>query len=560
VPRIAKVALHYRLSGLRVRAPKNPDLVLVARLLGVPVESLSSFSLHRRSLDARQKPDLFYEAAVTFTSETPVEAALSPPLRLEVVVQPTGPQLLLPRLDHEARVAVVGSGPAGLFAALALVDAGIEVTLYERGDPAEDRYRKVMRFWTGGEFDPESNVQFGEGGAGTFSDGKLTCGKRLDKVAVVLETLHRFGAPDSIRYDAKPHIGTDRLVVVLRNIRRHLVENGATIRYRARVVDVLRDGPDGPLAALVLSDGEIVPTDVAVFALGHSARDTVASLLERGVAMTPTPFSMGVRLEHPQAHIDRIQYGRTAKACGVAPADYKQTAVAGNGRGIYTFCMCPGGEVIACSSEPGGIVTNGMSRYKRSSGFANSGIVVQTREEDFAGLPGPELLRGIELQRQVERRAFVLGGERYAAPALRVTDFLAMRKGSTADPRPLPRSTYGPALAPSRLDGLFPGSYLDALVDGIHAFEGKMRGFVTDDAVLIAPETRTSSPVRIERDGWCESPTLRGLYPAGEGAGFAGGIVSAALDGLRVARHVRAKLAGEMLPPEKNVTFKGPEY
>ncbi len=547
----------YRLSGLRTRVPATVTAASVAEILLLAEAAIGRFEIVRRSLDARQRPALSYEWSVEFDLDSPFSLALAPPLHIVEAARTAAPEISIPPFDVRPRIAVVGTGPAGLFAALALAEAGLPPLILERGDAAEDRYRKVMRFWKGGEFDPESNVQFGEGGAGTFSDGKLTCGKRQDKIAAVLTAFHRFGAPETILYDAKPHIGTDRLVAVLRNMRRHLLNQGAELRYRARVTDVIRRGEGGPLAALVLGTGEEIPIDIAVFALGHSARDTMERLLERGVQISPKAFAMGVRIEHPQDAVDLMQYGQLSSSCGVAPADYKKTHNAKNGRGVYTFCMCPGGEVIACSSEPMGVVTNGMSRYSRRSGFANAGLVVQTRPEDFGA--SQTVFSGMEFQRAIERKAFEMGGRSYAAPAIRVTDFLS-RKKSPREPRDLPRSTFGPSLVPTRFDGLFPEPYFEALTEGILAFDKTMKGFISDEALLIAPESRTSSPVRIERTPGCESTTLPGLYPAGEGAGFAGGIVSAALDGLRVARAIISRLSGTIPSQEHVLSPFGPEY
>jgi uncharacterized FAD-dependent dehydrogenase len=536
----------FRIIGVRREVDRPVDAAFLEERLGLPRGSIRRVEILRRSLDARKKPILFREFSILVDVDRPfAEGPRSEEAagwRIEPVPEPVpSPELLLPALERSKRVVVVGTGPAGLFAALRLAERGVAPTILERGDAAEERYRKVMRYWRSARLDAESNVQFGEGGAGTFSDGKLTCGKKASKVVVVLETFARFGAPPSILVEAKPHIGTDRLVVVLRNVRRWLVDRGCTIRYRARVADVAVDPRSGALRGLLLDDGEEIPADVAILALGHSSRDTIRRLFERGVPLSPKAFAAGVRIEHPQALIDEIQYGsRRPRYEDLPPADYRMTHVAkSTGRGVYTFCMCPGGEVIACASEAGSVVTNGMSRYRRSSGRANAGLVVQTLPDDFAAEPGPEVLRGIEWQRRLERSAFEAGGGNAFAPAQSVGSFLAGRLDSSLRP-----ASYLPGVAPARLDLLLPAPYVESLREALVVFDRTMRGFASSEALLIAPESRTSSPVRIERDDSGQCLSIRGLFPAGEGAGFAGGIVSAALDGLRIADAVLELLGG----------------
>ncbi len=540
----------YRITGIRREVDRPVDAPFLADKLGVAVGEIVRVRIERRSLDARKKPVLFREFAVVVETRSPLPDGIAVSTGLSwkidpVVEAPAAPALRFPRYDESKQIVIVGTGPAGLFAAVRLAERGLRATLLERGEAAEERYRTVMRYWHGGPLDPESNVQFGEGGAGTFSDGKLTCGKKAPKIAVVLETFARFGAPESILVEAKPHIGTDRLVVVLRSIRKWLVEKGFTLSYRAHVADVVVDERSGKLEALRLADGNEVPCDIAILALGHSSRDTVRTLFNRGLALGPKPFAAGVRIEHPQPLIDEIQYAaRAVRYDDLFPADYKMTHLSGStGRGVYTFCMCPGGEVIGCASEPESIVTNGMSRYKRGSGYANAGLVVQTRPEDFAAEAGPEVLRGVEFQRRLERAAFVAGGSNGFAPAQSVPAFLAGRLD-----REVKSGTYLPGVTPARLDQLLPAAYVASLREALGAFDRKMKGFASREALLIAPESRTSSPVRIDRDETGQTPSIRGLYPAGEGAGFAGGIVSAALDGLRVADAV---LAGLCLDPSE---------
>ena len=448
------------------------------------------------------------------------------------------------------RPVVVGFGPCGLFAALVLAEAGFRPIVLERGKPARERTEDTWGLWRRGRLDPDSNVQFGEGGAGTFSDGKLwtQIGDPRHLTRKVIDAFLAAGAPDDIAWQARPHIGTFRLVRVVEAMRETIVRLGGEVRFRHRLVDLHAE--DGRLAAIDVErpDGtrETMPVRRLVLAPGHSARDTFALLHARRVALQAKPFSIGFRIEHPQGVIDRARFGPAAGHPALGAADYKLVHHASNGRSVYSFCMCPGGTVVAATSEEGRVVTNGMSQYSRNERNANAGIVVGLTPEDVAqpdrhGDGG--VLDGIAFQRFWERRAFELGGGGYAAPGQRVADFLAGR-ASTAFERVLP--SYRPAVTPTDLSTALPADAIDAIREALPAFARKIAGFAMDDAVLTAVETRTSSPVRVLRDAQTrESPSLRGLYPAGEGCGFAGGIMSAAVDGIETAERVATSIAAE---------------
>ncbi|HZV80918.1 MAG TPA: hypothetical protein VFF53_02000, partial [Geobacteraceae bacterium] len=396
------------------------------------------------------------------------------------------------------------------------------------------RVKDVGRFWQDGELDEESNIQFGEGGAGTFSDGKLTTRVRDPHSGYVLARLVEFGAPEEIAWLTKPHIGTDRLRGVVVNIRRFLASRGVEVRFGARLTDLQAAG--GRLRSVVINGSEELPCDRLVLAPGHSARDTYAMLHARGVSLESKPFAVGVRVEHPQELINQIQYGLPSHPC-LPPADY---ALAYNdtesGRSAYSFCMCPGGVVVACSSESRGVVTNGMSSYGRNTPWANSALVATVRREDF---PGRSPLAGVEFQRELEQLAFVSGGGNYHAPAQNLLAFLGRGKGGGVT------STYRPGVREADLAELLPDYVTRTLRDGIAAFDRKMRGFITAEATLVGVESRTSAPLRILRGEDFQSTGMEGLYPCGEGAGYAGGIMSAALDGIRVADSLAGQAGGE---------------
>ena len=445
------------------------------------------------------------------------------------------------------RPVVIGAGPCGLFAALTLAQMGFRPIILERGRVVRERTKDTFALWRTSKLTPESNVQFGEGGAGTFSDGKLWSGIK-DPAHLgrrVLEAFVRAGAPEEILVSSKPHIGTFRLVTVVESLRATIEQLGGEYRFGTRVTDlIIGRAPDGSrrIEALELDNGETLQTTHVVLAPGHSARDLFAVLVARGVLVDPKPFSVGVRIEHPQSVIDRARFGTQAGHAALGAADYKLVHHGKDGRSTYSFCMCPGGTVVAATSEPGRVVTNGMSQYSRAERNANAGIVVGVAPADFTADERADPLGGVAFQRRLESLAFEVGGGTYAAPVQRVGDFLAGR-ASTSLGEVIP--SYKPGVTPSDLSLVLPEYIVNAIREALPVFGRRINGFDLPDAVMTAVETRTSSPIRITRNEHFESLNTRGLYPAGEGAGYAGGILSAAVDGTRVAEAVALSLTKE---------------
>ncbi|MEJ2698807.1 MAG: FAD-dependent monooxygenase [Desulfuromonadales bacterium] len=503
----------------------------VGRELRVSPGDLRDFRVVRRGIDARRKSRVLRVFSVEFAvdDEEALLARHRGNRRLERRVVQEVP--VARPLGSRQRVLVVGMGPAGLFSALRLARYGLDVTLVERGRPVEDRVRDVRRFWAEGTLDPASNVQFGEGGAGTFSDGKLTTRLNQPMIRLVLETLVAFGAPEDILVQARPHVGTDCLRRVLINFRKALVDLGVSVRFKTRLTGI--DVHSGRVRAGILDDREGAPCDALVLAPGHSARDTYSMLERTGVRLESKPFAMGLRVEHPAELINRIQYG-LADHPNLPPADY---ALAWNdpatGRGVYSFCMCPGGEVVIASSEPGGMVVNGMSNHRRDGRFSNSALVVAVHISD---LEGTDPLAGVRFQKKWEEAAFQAGGGDYHAPAQNLLAFLGRGNGPV-------QATCRPGIRGAELDVVLPSFVSEGLRRALPHFERKMRGFVTVGATLVGVEARTSAPLRILRDDRGESVSHPGLFPAGEGAGYAGGIMSAALDGLKAAEEIAARAA-----------------
>ncbi|HDQ44464.1 MAG TPA: hypothetical protein ENN17_03045 [bacterium] len=532
----------FRIENIRtaIDTPQSDLRALVCGMLRIPPSRLDRCVLVRKAVDARKKNAIqfVYTVDVSFKHERVFLKSYRPPGHLRIKsftpfkfqIAGTGKSLLHPPV-------VAGAGPCGLFAGLILARAGLAPVVIERGKPVKDRIRDVEAFLQHGTLDPESNIQFGEGGAGTFSDGKLYTLINDPRTHFIFHSLIEAGAPPEIAYDARPHIGTDRLRDVVRNLRQMIINAGGTVRFGARLTDL--DIRDGALYAIRINGEEIFRTDRLILATGHSARDTVSMLFERGVPMTQKSFSVGVRIEHKRIRIDRAQYGRNAGHPNLPAGKYKLSALLENGRGVYTFCMCPGGFVIPAASEPGCLATNGMSEYAQDQVNSNSALLVGVHPSDF-GSDHP--LAGIEFQRRWERLAFALGGGTYAAPVQKAGDFLQDRISDSAG-EVIPSYRPGTFFAPLR--DCLPDFVTDSLKAGIRLFGRKLEGFTHPDAILTGVETRSSAPFRIQRDDNMES-AVYGLFPAGEGAGHAGGIVSAAVDGIKAAE---AAIQGPGNPP-----------
>ena len=514
----------------------------VAARLGLAPDDLLCLKVARRAFDARRRSaiHLIYAVDVEVRDETALllRHANDPSVRRSPDTEYRPPVHVA---APSSRPVVIGTGPCGLLAALILAQMGFRPLILERGKLVRQRTKDTWALWRCGVLTPESNVQFGEGGAGTFSDGKLYSGVK-DPRHLGRKLLHEFveaGAPEEILYVSKPHIGTFRLVTVVENMRRKIEALGGEYRFASRVEDLELDC-NRHIRGLTLASGEQIETDHVVLAIGHSARDTFAMLHRRGVNLEAKPFSIGVRVEHPQSLIDRARFGAFAGHPLLGPADYKLVHHAGNDRSVYSFCMCPGGRVVAATSEPGCVATNGMSQYSRAEFNANAGLVVAISPPDYPGGP----LAGIAFQQHWEHQAFLAGGSSYAAPAQRVGDFIA-RRPSAALGEIVP--SYKPGVHPADLAACLPTFAAEALREALVKFERDIPGFAMQDAVLTGVETRTSSPLRIVRGPDGHSLNTRGLFPAGEGAGYAGGILSAGIDGIRVAEAVAASLTATPL-------------
>jgi uncharacterized protein len=509
----------------------------IRKRLGLSADDIIDISVFRRATDARKPKAIVFiytvdvsvknEAAVLkrFRDDPHVRAA--PEMSYRVVRAASPPA---------KRPVVIGAGPCGFFAALILAEMGMRPIVLERGKVVRERTKDTFGFWRRRALNPESNAQFGEGGAGTFSDGKLYSQVKDPRFLgrKVLNEFVKAGAPPEILYVAKPHVGTFRLVPMVENLRATIEGLGGEFRFETRVERLVVDtSPSGErrVAGLVLADGSSIEAEHVVLAVGHSARDTFQMLYDEGVYVEAKPFSIGFRIEHPQSLIDRARLGPNAGNKLLGAADYKIVHHCANGRSVYSFCMCPGGTVVATASEPGRVVTNGMSQYSRNERNANAGIVVGITPEDYPGHP----LAGIAFQRHWEERAFEAGGRDYSAPGQRVGDFIAGR-ASTSLGEVVP--SYKPSVTPTDLATCLPDYAIAAIREALPAFERQVRGFALPDAVLTGVETRTSSPISIKRGEDFQSLNTRGLYPAGEGAGYAGGILSAAIDGIKVAEAV----------------------
>lgn len=540
----------FRVNNL-VRYLDEDESVLRQRAadkMGIDPSELADFALVRRSLDARHKPRFMYNVEVAVED---AQALGDLPGNVQPAPDPgeLAKKKYVPR--KQERVVIIGAGPAGLFAAHRLAESGLEPILLDRGQPVEVRGRQVSRLMHKGELDPDSNICFGEGGAGTWSDGKLYTRVSDVRVKHILETIVELGGPADILVEGKPHLGTDRLVGLCKAFRKRLGELGAEVRFGAFVQDFVieKTAAGDKVTGVVLRDGETIDCDRVILAVGHSAREMYRWMAANQIALEPKPFAVGFRVEHRQQLINEIQYGRWADEPGLPTADYRLTANLKDGetkRGVYSFCMCPGGQIVPSPTQPGGICINGMSHASRRGHWANSALVVSVEPEDFASFGAIDglddfggVLAGMAFQREAERRAYELGGGDFIAPAQRLVDFKEGRPS-----KDVRESSYKPGIAAADLSACYPDFVIDNLQKALDRFDKRMNGYLTNDAILVGVETRTSAPVRVQRsDETLQSVSVGGLYPAGEGAGYGGGIVSAALDGLRISERILEELS-----------------
>jgi hypothetical protein len=526
-----------RITEIKLALDHPPSAIMAAviKKLGINATDVVDYAIFKRGVDARKANAILlaYTLDVTVKGEAKVLAKLKKDPHVKLAPDTSYQFVAKAPATLQQRPIVVGLGPAGLFAALVLAQSGFKPLVLERGKAVRERTKDTFNFWRKGELDAESNVQFGEGGAGTFSDGKLYSQIKDPKHygRKVLQEFVTAGAPEEILYVSHPHIGTFRLVGMVEKMRETIIGLGGEIRFQSKVEDI--EVENNQVQAVVLASGERIATNHLVLAVGHSARDTFEMIHQRGIYIEAKPFSIGFRIEHPQSLIDQARHGPNAQHPILGAADYKLVHHASNGRSVYSFCMCPGGTVVASASEPGCVVTNGMSQYSRNERNANAGIVVGiTPDEDFPGDP----LAGMELQRQLERQAYVLGGSSYQAPGQLIGDFLA-NQPSTQFGEVLP--SYTPGVHLTNLDTALPEYAISAIREAIPQFAKQIKGFDLADGILTGVETRTSSPIRIKRnDDDLQSINTKGLFPTGEGAGYAGGILSAGVDGIRVAEAV----------------------
>ena len=513
-----------KVNNLRFEISEELDKSLIAKKCSIPKGDILDFKITKKSVDARKKKDIHYvySFALKLNNEEYYKKARG-------FFEYTKNSFTPIKYKSNAKTPlIVGAGPAGLFATLYLAESGIKPILIERGACVEERIKAVDEFWEKGKFPKKTNVQFGEGGAGTFSDGKLTTGVNDIRLEYIKEQLVKYGAPEDILYLAKPHIGTDRLCETVKNIRQKIIDLGGEVRFNTCLTDLIIS--EGEIKGAVCENEgnhSVIECDSIILALGHSARDTFERLKELGIKMERKTFSVGGRIEHLQSEIGKSQYGEFYNK--LPPADYKLSVKDSKGRGVYTFCMCPGGTVVASASECGGVVTNGMSRYSRDGENANSAVLVTVNPED---IDGDDVLGGMYLQREIEQRAYKTAGENYFAPVQLVEDFLNNRISSELGKV---KPTYKPGTTFCNIRDILPEFVCNSLCEALPLMAKKLSAFAQGEAVLTVPETRSSSPVRILRDKDTLQSSVKGLYPCGEGCGYAGGIMSAALDGVRCA-------------------------